>query len=603
LTTLSGADLSFRDDREMSRYSSQVKSTAAWVLLALAQLAIFFNNPRHFFMGDSLWWLGHRYQTIGEFLAGFTRIDQGSWYRPLAQRTLGSLLFPLAGLNPIPYRIAGFLLFFACTAGVFLFARYMTENSRIAWLAVLFFAPHVTHVYVTYDVAFTPELLFTLFLIGSAVAYAGYLRHHDRRLELASAALFIGGLLSKETAVALPPTLVLVWLLLPRKDRGEARSLAPYFAILGLYLVFAIGFLHIREIQPRQLIERPGRAGQPGYELVLGRHMFESTDVAFGWAFGIPRSLYTEDMIPERWMRAALKVIRAVICIGAVFVLFTGRRNAMLLGLGWFVVVLLPTLPLLDHFLPYYLFAPLVGFSLAVGTVLDWIWRQSSRLAPGLGAAACAAMLVLSAGIQGIAANNMAETQGLLGGSARNAENSLRDLQALYPAIPRNTLVVIFSEEHPSISWDQAGGFLFQMAYGDSSLVTQYSADGLPFSLDRYDRNHLLAFKWTNAHLVDMTSFVRQRPDLLVPRAPGEFLHLETFEKGLRIPGLANRTATVLYARNGIIQEPLSIPLDGKGEGPFLPGGTAGPGIYTMVAVRGEGETAWFTVSKSITVR
>jgi hypothetical protein len=579
-----------------------VKTAIAFLLLALVQIAIFFNDPRHFFTGDSLSWLGYRYQSFGEFLAGFTRIDQGAWYRPLAQRTLGSLLFPFAGLNPIPYRITGFLLFFACTIAVFFFARYVAQSSRIAWLAVLFFASHVTHAFVTYDVAFTPELLFTLFLIGSATAYVAYLRDGDRRLLTGSAALFIGGLLSKETAVALPPALALVWLLLPRKDRGKARSLVPHFAILMLYLVFAIGFLHVRDIQFRQLIERPGRAGQPGYELVVGKHMVESFDVALGWAFAIPRLTYTEDMIAEPWMLKTLKVVRAVICIGALFVLFTPRRNLMLLGVGWFVVALLPTLPLLDYFLPYYLFAPLVGFAIAVGTVLDWVCKQCSRIAPGLGFAVCAALLALSTVIQAGAANSLAATHSLLGASARRAENSLRDLQALYPSIPRDTLLVIFNEEHPTVSWDQAGGMLFQMAYNDLSLATRYTEEGLPLSLAGYDRDHVLAFKWTNSHLVDMTSFVRQRPDLLAPHAPGEIFHLDATEKEIRISERANHTVTVLYARNGIIQEPVQVRLDGNGESPFIPGSDTSPGIYTIVAVRGEG-IGWVTVSKSIRVR
>jgi hypothetical protein len=415
--------------------------------------------------------------------------------------------------------------------------------------------------------------------------------------------LFIGGLLSKETAVALPPTLVLVWLLLPRKDRGKTRSLVPHFVVLTLYLVLGIGYLHIREIQGRQLIERPGRAGQPDYELVLGKNVSESIDVAFEWAFGIPRSTYTDDMIAERWMLTALKVVRAVICIGAVIVLFTPRRNLMLLGIGWFVITLLPTLPLLNHFLPYYLFAPLVGFALAVGTVLDWVCAQGSRVAPGFGIAVCAVLLTLSAGIQAGAAHKMAETHSLLGVSARNAENSLRDLQALYPTIPPNTLIVVFNEEYPGVDWDQAGGMLFQMAYDDPTLKVRYAADGLPLLLDGYDRDHILALKWTNSHLVDMTPFAKQRPDLLVPHAPGETLDLELTDTGIRISGRASQTAAILYARNGVIQEPLPIELDARGEGAFMGGREAAPGIYTFVAVRRESGPGWVTVSKSITVR
>ena len=584
------------------RLEDRVKTAFGFVLIGLAEIAIFFNTPRHFFTGDTVAWMGYRYRSFAEFLEGFTRIDEAAWYRPLAQKTLGSALFPFAGLNPVPYRFAGFLLFFACTIGVFLFARYVSESPRIAWLATLFFAPHVTHVFVTYDVAFTPELLFTIFFIGSALLYAVYLRNHEGRWLAGSAASFTGALLSKETAVALPWVLVIVWLLLPRKERGSARSFAPHFAILGLYLLFAIGFLHIRDIHFRQLIERPGRAGQPGYELVLGRNMAESIDVASGWVFAIPRATYTEDMIPARWMLAALKVIRAIVCVGAVFVLFTPQRKIMCIGIGWFLMTLLPTLPLLGHFLPYYLFAPLVGFALAAGTVIDWLYTQSSRVMPGLGFASSAVLLTLSAGIQAAAANKMAVSHSVLGESARHNDNAVRDLRALHPVIPRNTVIVVFNEEYPPLSWDLSGDALFQMAYDDLSLKTRYSADGLR-SLEGYDRDHLLALKWTNSHLVDWTSFVNQWPDLLSPHAPGEFYQMESGDDGIYIPQLADQAVLVLYAKDGEVQTPLTVKLDGHGKAAFPTGWPQGPGIYTFLAIRREAGIGWVTVSKSITVR
>jgi len=481
------------------------KTILAFALLGVAEIAIFFNSPRHFFVSDTLWLMGYRHRSIGEFLAAFVHVDQAMWYRPLAQRMVETVLFPFAGLNPIPYRVVGFLLFFSCTIAVFLLVRQVTQSRRVAWLSVLLFATNATNAFVTFDVCFTPELLFTLFFIGSAMAYVSFLRSRDRRFLALSAALFVGSLLSKETSVALPFTLAAIWFFLPgKKDRWTVRSLLPHFAILALYLAFAIGYLHIREIQAHQLVERPGHAGQRGYELVLGKNVFESASGAFGWAFGIPRLSYTEDMIPKRWMLAVLKDIRALFIVGAVFVLFTPRRNLMLLGLAWFVIVLLPTLPLLDHFLPYYLFAPLVGFALAGGIALDWIYVQCSRLAPAAGIAVCVAVLGLSGGIQAAAANRLAERYNILGQSSRNAGNTLKDVRRIHPTLPKGALLMIFNEENPFIFGDQAGGMLFQMAYDDPTLETWYSASGGPSPSNRYEHDKVFAFRLTNGHLLEI---------------------------------------------------------------------------------------------------
>jgi hypothetical protein len=343
----------------------------------------------------------------------------------------------------------------------------------------------------------------------------------------------------------------------------------------------------------------------------LGKQIPENFDIAFGWAFGIPRGTYTEDMIPERWMQAALKWVRALICVGAVFVLFTGQRNLMLLGLGWFVTALLPTVLLLNQFLPYYLFAPLVGFSLAMGVVLDWAFAQSSRAKPALAVGLCGLVLALPAAIQASAANQLAMKHRVLGRSAMNAENSIRDLQRLYPTIPKNTLIVILNEEEPVVAWDQADGRLFQMAYSDPSMAVTYTGDNFHLPLERYARENMLVLRWTNRHLEDFTSIVRQRPDVLTSHLPNVLYRFE-LSRGLvragetyamRVPELANQIVTILYAFDGVVKEPFTVKLDALGEAKFDVNGETPPGTYMFAALRREGETGWVTVSKSITVK
>ena len=43
---------------------------------------------------------------------------------------------------------------------------------------------------------------------------------------------------------------------------------------------------------------------------------------------------------------------------------------------AWFLIAVSPPLPLFEHFLPYYLFLPLAGFSLAIGIIFDAVYRK-----------------------------------------------------------------------------------------------------------------------------------------------------------------------------------------------------------------------------------
>src|SRR6185436_15407962 len=145
--------------------------------------------------------------------------------------------------------------------------------------------------------------------------------------------------------------------------------------------------------------------------------------LAFSWAFSVPRGYNGQWPVGAPWKFRALKFVRVLICVAAFVALFTSRRKFVLIGVAWFLITLGPTLPLLDHFLPYYIFAPLVGFSIAVGTALSvaygWCARFSRPLAFGL----CASVLVIVGGINAVAANRAAREHSLLGGSAQNARN------------------------------------------------------------------------------------------------------------------------------------------------------------------------------------
>lgn len=589
-----------------------------FALIGLAEFLIFFNDPGHFFMGDTLLWMGYRYRSITGFLAGLIQLDPTLWYRPLAQRTVESLLYPFVGMHPVPYHVVMFVLFFACTIAVFMVTDCITGSRRAAWFAILFFAPHVTHAVTTYDTAFAPEIIFTIFFIGSVISFAGYLRTQSRSSLIASVVFFLGSLLSKETGVAVPFTLVAVWLFLPTGKRASLRSLAPHFLILAAYLVFTIGFLHIRAINVRQLIENPGTAGQSGYQLVLGKNVLETTGHAFSWAFSIPRGMYGQwgrdvSREPGYALISALRAVRALILVAALFVLFTPYRRYLLIGLAWFLIAAGPTLPLLNHFLPYYLFGPMVGFSLAVGAVLDWTYQHCAKFSPRLACASCALLILVPAGINADTASGIAKGYLLCGRSSRQALSQLTDMRALHPELPSGTKLLFFDEEDGGTSWNEAHGMMFQMAYGDESIKSEYLTDGVPISITANDiqGGKAFAFKLANTHFVDITSFVKQRPDLLVPHNQDENYHLKLSKSEVRaesdsyiaqVPELHGAMVRVLRAHNGVVEEPFVVQLDDMGQMEFKVGNETIPGTYTFVAIQRVGEPNWVIVSGSVRV-
>ena len=482
---------------------------AVWfALLGILEILIYFRQPQHFFIRDSLTWLTFRYRSLGEFIGGFFHVDPGLWYRPLTQRTLDSVLFPLAGLNPIPYHVCGFILFFSCTFAVYRFVKKITESTRTAWLATLFFALQVINTFITYDPAFTPEMVYTLFSIGTAIAYVSYLRNPSRGARIASLLWFTGSLLSKETAVALPFALLAISLLLGT-HRVKLRSVAPYFVLLSAYLIFGIGYVHIRNLTFEKFWGKQSEDTGTNYQLVFGRNVLDNGRVALSWAFNIPASSWR---LSSTWMLLLLKSLRVVVCAAAFFLLFTPHRKFVLLGLIWFYCFCAPTLPLLNHFLPHYLFAPLVGFSLTIGVILNWIYEQTARSMPSF---ARPGFVVLFAALALVTANgrrNIAEGA-FLGGDAQDALNKLNDVRSAYPRLPKHATLVLFDEESPLDSWDHQLSSLFQMGYGDDSIRTQYTSNREVIDKAAFDAGTAFAFKLQNSLLIDVTSLVKERRD------------------------------------------------------------------------------------------
>ena len=94
-------------------------------------------------------------------------------------------------------------------------------------------------------------------------------------------------------------------------------------------------------------------------------------------------------------MIPTLALLRVLAVAGAVAVLFTPRRRLLLIAAAWSLAMILPALPLVRHFLPYYLFAPLFGFALAMGTALDWLYEIGRKRLSSAAIAVPWAVLVL----------------------------------------------------------------------------------------------------------------------------------------------------------------------------------------------------------------
>jgi hypothetical protein len=265
--------------------------------------------------------------------------------------------------------------------------------------------------------------------------------------------------------------------------------------------------VHLRHLEVNQLLHGTAFSVDE-YKFSVGTHVLTNLDAALSWTIGIPKGIYGHWELGSERKLLFLQIFGPLACIGALCLLFTSRRWILLLGIAWFLITLGPALPLEAHFLPYYLFAPLMGFALAAGAVLDWVYAQCSRISS---AAAVIATLLLFAGwgrVHSDAARRLAAQSIFLGEAARISGIAYQDILAAYPTFPEGARLILFNEGIPDGAFE-VGRELFQLAYDNPSLIVQYSSTD-SFSHEAPDAENIIAFKWVGDHFVDVTPFVRR---------------------------------------------------------------------------------------------
>jgi len=578
--------------------------TAAFgVALALLEYFVYFPPDRHFFNGDTFHWFYLRHHTIGDFLLSFIRLDPAGWYRPLTNRTVQSLFYPLFGMAPAGYRAVHYALFMSVILAAYKLATTVTRRRMAAVIATVFFGMHTVNAYTTYDVLFTPEVVYTFFYLCAVMAYL-------RRRNLASVAFFTASLCSKEAAVTLPIMLMMLDVILNRTHLIQALAAArAHLAVMAVYVVLVFGYLGVQRPAFQSILKRPGP--EVSYRFAADQTILKNADYALTWAFNIPRGWQTQSRQQHGWTITFLKIFRGIIALLGIWMLFQPERPLVIAGFLWFFIAAAPALPLFEHFLPYYLFLPLAGFSIAIGVVVEAAYRKAAAYNKAVAGSAGAVVFYVLAVICAVAAQNDARDNRVLGWSSRLAENSMNDLKNAHPALQPNTTIYISDAAEPDLAWDTSQGELFKMAYNDETLHTLYWGWGEVITKGALERGPLIVMKYEKFHLTEVTpEFLAASEPPVSYRASGKY-KLEITPAAatagqkyrLSIAGLSNADVKIHYTLNGGPVHAFDAHLDENHRAAFDVSGSTEKGLYKFVGFRLPGsEEDWRQAAASIRI-
>jgi len=292
--------------------------------------------------------------------------DHPHYYRPLQQWAF-ALDRELWGLRPMGYRLTNALIYFLCVWLVYLMGlRALGRKASALGMAALF-ALFPANVFVLSWIAGKGISLAGLAVLFSLWSYWKAADEGNRFLYAASLTSFLGGLLVRESAMALPLMLPAVELL-RRRSRTD-NSWTSFARLYSGYAAVALGYLALRHAMLGGLyLTNPVYSPSiVGTGKALAKYaLFLVVPPAWEW---------------KMWLRTAPWGFAGLLAAAAVVFFVTAARGRNKVAGTGLLLAALSLIPSRDGYYVWNLFLPSIGWALALtawagdgGRWRRWAW-------------------------------------------------------------------------------------------------------------------------------------------------------------------------------------------------------------------------------------
>jgi hypothetical protein len=285
------------------------------------------------------------------------------------------------GLNAMWQHLVNALLHVANSVLLFIAMRMLTRRTWPSAFVAAVFALHPQHVESVDWISERKDVLSGLFFMLCLIAYARYAKVPSLAKYLLVAGLFLLGLLSKPMLVTLPIILLLLdyW---PLSRANPKRLILEKIPLGILSILFAI-VAFVTQFKAGAVQEKLSLAARLANAVL--------SVVRYVGVFAWPSELSIVYPHPGHWPIALVVIATvALLLLTIVVILRACKQPALLVGLAWFFVMLLPVIGIIQIGLQAmgdrYSYVPSIGLSIAIVWLgLDLLPARPHRLAIGIG--------------------------------------------------------------------------------------------------------------------------------------------------------------------------------------------------------------------------
>ncbi len=217
-------------DRTARRTGLAARDALAVASLFAVIVAVYWSASRMPFVSDDYVLANLARLSSGNYSIPFTRGGGDGFFRPLGYISLG-WTWPWADLDPVRWHAAALTLHCVNSALVYLLARSIDNLRPWAWFAGALFAVNGAHPESVAWIAGRFDLLAAFFSLIALISFIRLWETGALAWGIASAIAMAAGILSKESAYALPLMMAIYPASRPGLQKHGLKLLAPFFLL------------------------------------------------------------------------------------------------------------------------------------------------------------------------------------------------------------------------------------------------------------------------------------------------------------------------------------------------------------------------------------